>query len=489
MELCVLHYHFRPGGVRRVIELGLPALARTMGCTRVTMLAGEAPPANWRGQMEAALHPCAVQWDTSPALGYWSELCLSAAEARAAIRETLHRHAGPDIPLWAHNLSVGRNLLLAHEVATFPENFPRWLHHHDWWWDGRWERWPEFQAQGFATLTEAITATLPSGDAVRHLCVNLTDARRLTAWTGGAFHFLVNPATPPSVTREEVEDARNFVRRKTGAAQWWLYPCRGIRRKNIAEALLVQKWLAPGAVTITTGGPGRGEELRYFQRLTGKAAAADWPLHCGLAMQEAGPPVAALIAAADAVCVTSLKEGFGLPYGEAGFAARPCLARLPLGMEETLACLRVPFVRQWTSLPVSAASFDSAREAARAAYGRETLLALLPSELHAAARRAEIPGVRESVDFGALSLSAQFEVLDSSPKCPAGFQAAAPDTARPFVWPWTVESWAHNLLQVSGGRAWSSGWLVRAAEFIQPQLHHWLRHPLLWPEMREALPA
>ena len=45
-----------------------------------------------------------------------------------------------------------------------------------------------------------VRVTLPDGAAVRHFCVNLTDARRLGAWTGGDFQFLPNPVVPAAVT-------------------------------------------------------------------------------------------------------------------------------------------------------------------------------------------------------------------------------------------------------------------------------------------------
>src|SRR5688572_30318773 len=111
MQISVLHYHFRPGGVRRVIELGLPEIVRAAGVDRVMLASGEAPGTAWREQMEAALFPCAAEWITEPALGYWSEQQASAADVRAAVRGVLDRIAPRGGILWAHNLSVGRNML------------------------------------------------------------------------------------------------------------------------------------------------------------------------------------------------------------------------------------------------------------------------------------------------------------------------------------------------------------------------------------------
>lgn len=491
MDLCVLHYHFRSGGVRRVIELGLPALVRAMGCTRVAMLAGEAPPADWRAQMEAALYPCTVKWHAEPAAGYWSEQKLPVPDARAAIREALLSHTtGLTRPLWAHNLSVGRNLLLAQEVAALPGHAMRWLHHHDWWWDGRWERWPEFKAQGFETLATALAVTLPSGTLTRHFCVNLTDALRLTEWTGQPFHFLPNPLTMPAVAPQEVEAARAFLRRTTGADRWWLYPCRALRRKNIAETLLVQKGLAPEAVIVTTGGPSSAAEEDYFSHLTNTATARGWPLVTAVGTLKNNPSVAALTAAADAVVITSLKEGFGLPYSEAALARRPCFARVPSGLEETLRHLHMPLSGRWAVLPVPREWFDGVREEARTARLRESLPALLPPELQHAALTLPDPDKTGGVDFGTLTLEAQLEVLSAasadSPLFPAALRqhTPAPPPRPDFAAKWFPEPWAGRFLdwiKMEPARPQPADWPRSAPRDLAPLLHHWLTHPLLWP--------
>jgi hypothetical protein len=479
MELCVLHYHFRPGGVRRVIELGLPALVRATGCTRVTLAAGEAPDNAWRTEMESALHPCAVAWHIEPALGYWSELNQPAMEVRAAIRASLHQLVKPGVTFWAHNLSVGRNLLLAQELAALPPTTTLWLHHHDWWWDGRWERWPEMQTQGFKALAEAVQATLPLADNVRHFCVNLTDAHRLTDWTGAEFRFLPNPLSVPRVTPEEIAAARDFLRRRTGADSWWINPCRALRRKNIAEAIFVQQTFARDAATVTTGGPSSAAEGHYYNTLTAAAASNGWPLHAGIATHPDCPPVPALMAAADTVIITSLREGFGLPYCEAALLRRPCRARIPHGLESTLHQLGVPFAEQWHTLPVPPHYYNQARETAHFAAGHEKLRALLPEELHETTRTPLPPP--EEMDFGRLSLAGQLEALSTRIANPGGHRVRLPASAAPFNYAWTPEVWARDLLRAEMPGSPHTDWPQQAPAVIAPLLRHWLEHPLLWP--------
>ena len=490
MTLTVLHYHFRPGGVRRVIECGLPPLARAMDCSGVTLLSGEAPPSDWREMMERALHPCPVRWIAHPALGYWSEQKEPAPVAAEAICGVLREAIGKGT-LWAHNLSVGRNLLLAREVTALPDSVPVWLHHHDWWWDGRWERWPEFSAQGFESLIHAVRVTLPAGDHVRHLCVNATDARRLSHWLNEEVAYVPNILAPPEPDPERIAIAREFLRHTTGAPHCWLYPCRALRRKNIAEALLVQRCLAPEAITVTTGGPSSAAEEHYFDRLAASARAQRWPLFPAVASTAGTPDVLSLTAAAEAVIVTSLKEGFGLPYGEAALAGRPCLARIPGGLEETLAPAGIPFARRWSALPVPRDGFDSRAERERLQCGRERLAPLLPPELLPLLSEcsAESAGA-SSVDFGSLTLSAQLEVLTAlkpGSSLPGLLSVEmSPLQAAPWTaGEWTTEKWLSLMAPRGKTRSPTTrraDWLEQRVAFITPQLQQWLSTPLLWPD-------
>lgn len=491
MQLAVLHYHFRPGGVRRVIELGLPALVAAGGVSHVMLAGGEEPEPGWEEQMEAALHPCAVTWLIEPALGYWSERTQSAAAVRGAIRDALERICPRGGVLWAHNLSVGRNMILTQEVAAM-KGAEVWLLHHDWWWDGRWERWPEMSGQGIESLEAALVATLPDSPGLRHFCVNAADARRLREWTGREFHFLPNAVIPEPVTVDETEAAREFLRRTTGRGASWVYPCRGLRRKNIAEALLAQRLLAPEAATVTTGGVSSAAERGYFSALTAAAERHGWSLHAGVCTGGGCPPVSHLLSAADAVTVTSLREGFGLPYYEA--AGRPLAARIPAGMEETLRATGFDFQNGWREMLVPRGAFDAGAEAARMEAGRRRLQELLPRALQGLAEQWSRAG-RDAPDFGTLSLTAQLEVLRQP-------QAAVRDACfalnpglriplspqPPASKTWTAQAWAAALL--SGARKPASAGHrdslpAGALPFLAPLLYHWLRHPLLW----ESAPA
>jgi hypothetical protein len=489
MEIAVLHYHFRPGGVRRLIELGLPAIVRAAGVKRAVLASGEAPDTAWRERIEAAVFPCATEWVTEPALGYWSEQNAAAADVRGAIRSVLGRIVPRGGVLWAHNLSVGRNMLLAEEISRAAGDGSVWLHHHDWWWDGRWERWPEMAGQGVTSLEQAVRVTLPNGDGISHFCVSADDAALLREWTGMELQFLPNPIASEPATAGDVAQAREFLRRLTAAEKWWIYPCRGLRRKNIAEALLMQRWLRPEAATITSGAASSAEERGYVSTLTDAAAKHGWRLHAGVCATTGAPDANALVAAADAVVLSSLREGFGLAWHEAAAAGRPLFARIPPGMDETFRALDFTFSHGWRELRVPHEFYDRDGEQARVAAGRHCLKLRLPTELHELTENADAVSP-EFRDFGGLTLAAQLEVL-TQPVEVIGHALRSlhpeletpPSPQKTASNGWSPEKWAAELLQrvsLPAGSSFREDWPRDVVRILTPLLLRWLRCPLLW---------
>jgi hypothetical protein len=491
MQLSVLHYHFRPGGVRRVIELGLPALIQAAGgLTRVVMAAGEAPDTAWRQLIEVSLFPCKVEWVVEPALGYWSEQRAPAAEAGAAIHECLRRILLPGSVLWAHNLSVGRNMLLAQALCSLATDAKLWLHHHDWWWDGRWERWPEMRAQGIDSLEEAMALTLPTGPGVRHCCINVCDARRLKEWAGIESSFLPNPAAQEIPDAAEGESARKFLRRVTGTDESWIYPCRALRRKNIAEALLVQRLMAPGGAIVTTGAASSPAEQPYFDMLCKAVSRNHWPLHMAVCARPDAPSPRSLMAASRAAVITSLREGFGLTYQEAAQRALPLLARIPSGLAETFEAVGFRFRSAWTELRVPRHLFDEKEEAMRIAFSKSRLASLLPDALRTALS-TQNAYAEPCVDFGRLTLQAQLEVLSTAtreaclPLNPVLDRPSVPQTPAvamraPVQW---AEAFLEHVRMPASPPLSDKNWSRHATSFLTPLVQDWLRYPLLWASL------
>ncbi|MEN0111228.1 MAG: HAD family hydrolase, partial [Planctomycetota bacterium] len=195
-------------------------------------------------------------------------------------------------------------------------------------------------------------------------------------------------------------------------AHLFVYPVRGIRRKNVGEMLLLAA-LAPEnthfAVTLAPKNPIERGSFDRWRRL-----AEDLELPCRF---DTGGPRSSggydcvftdMVAAADALVTTSIAEGFGMVFMEAWLAGRPLIGRdLPeitrefrdagLSFDGLVESVRVPrgvlLSPEWVE-----AERDEAANEARIAFGRD------PEHTS--------PGDWETCDFAELPVGAQAEVIE-----------------------------------------------------------------------------
>jgi glycosyltransferase involved in cell wall biosynthesis len=343
--------------------------------------------------------------------------------------------------VWAHNQGLGRNLLLTRELqrACAAHGLTLVLHHHDWWFDNRWARWPEIRRAGFGSLAQVARTVFPGQANVRHVAINRADTAILRRHLGVQVAWLPNPAdSTPAPPDGHVTSARRWLREKLGsAAPVWLMPCRLLRRKNLAEGLLLARWLRPEAWLVTTGGVTSAEERPYAERLAAAARRQGWRLRLALLEEHPRrqPQVSELLAASETVLLTSLQEGFGLPYLEAARARRPLIARALPNIAPDLAQFGFAFPQYYDELLVASSLFDWAAEARRQARLFRHWRGELPGAwrsrvgqpllLAAAAQPQPIP-------FSRLTLTAQLEVL--SHPAEASWELCLP--LNPFLRPW-----------------------------------------------------
>jgi glycosyltransferase involved in cell wall biosynthesis len=516
VTLVVVHYHLRPGGIRRVIELAVPHLLRhaPRPVTRILVATGEAADARWRAVFQRQAGAVPVQYHVEPAFNYLSEQRAApdriAARLRRALANILQSDAADTI-VWAHNLGVGRNLILSRELAAAcaARGVRLVSHHHDWWFDNRWVRWPEMRAAGFRTLAASARAVFPPAGRVLHAGINHADATILTRHFRDAALWLPNltePAAPVPAGR--MRAAKQWLRRKLAhdGAPVWLLPCRTLRRKNIAEALLLTRWLRPEAWLVVTGAASSADEKAYFEALELAAHRHHWRLRLGvLAGDESGKPsVFELLAASEAVLLTSVQEGFGLPYLEAAAARRPLLARRLPNIAPDLDQFGFRFPQAYDEILIAPTLFDWAGERAR----QQALLSRWRGTMPALARAriSEPPVLAASaprpVPFSRLTLTAQLEVL--ARPIHESWDVCAP--LNPFLRTWRtragsrqlrVTPWPRGACRWLGGAAYARRFhaplaslsSTRAAtpnpervqgDFIRGKLAAQNLYPLLW---------
>ncbi len=519
MLLVVFHHHFRPGGVRRVIDLATPHLVAFSGglFDGVLLAGGEEPDRLWLAGFRERLQDVPVNVLVRPEFGYVSEMSRSqnyAQRLRGAVVDLVNECGHHGGLIWAHNLGLGRNLRLARELSfrCHLGRIPLVLHHHDWWFENRWHHYSAFREPGFRSLSSIARAILPNSWTIRFALINRADARLMAKHFGKRAAWLPNPVErtkPPSI--ERVRAARRWLAQQLGeSAPVWLMPCRLLRRKNIAEALLLVRWLRPEAWLVTTGGASSAEEEGYAKSLAAAAHANRWRLRLGLLQGDlqSNPTVEDLIAASEAVLLTSVQEGFGLAYLEASAAQRPLIARRLPNIGPDLAHFGFRFPYYYNDILIDPALFDWDAEYARQkqlySYWKghiprmASLLMCKPLLLRSGPRPRPVP-------FSRLTLEAQLEVLAVPPS--ESWEKCAP--LNPFLVRWRKlasagqlksAAWPAKADELLGGKAYAAAFLdlvllppplnlkettsVDAQrDFLRAKLRSENLYPILWQDV------
>lgn len=470
MRLIIFHYHLRPGGVRRIIELATaPLLKQFKGAIEQVVIAtGEAQDAHWNGSFQHQLHGTPVEFLIEPALGYLSEQRTTPRAVSRRIRAVLERllpaTQDQDTLVWAHNLGIARNILVTREWVRICQlrAIPLIAHHHDWWFDNRWLRWQEMRRFGIRTLADAARVVFPESPKVLHLTINQADTRILRKHLGSRVAWLPNlteRSAQPAPAR--IRAAAQWLQRKLGAdgGPVWLLPCRLLRRKNVAEALLLARWLRPEAWLVTTGNVSSTEESVYARKLESAAQQHQWRLRLGVLGGDAAgkPAVAELLGACECVMLTSIQEGFGLPYIEAAAAGRPLIARSLPNIAPDLKRFGFSFPQYYDELLIPPELFDWDAEVRRQKRLFRGWKALLPGVCRKVAtapvmlKGAEAPA---PVPFSRLTLTAQLEVL-ARPVLESWDRCAA---LNPFLVLWRERA--------AAGKLQASNWPDRAPDWL-----------------------
>lgn len=519
MRLIIVHYHLRPGGIRRVIELAAPHIVRhpSPPVTSLTLAVGEANDLVWNQAFRRSMPDVVVEFAIQPALAYSAEHRSSFPNRATRLRVFFDRllRRNPDAVVWAHNLGIARNLILAAELtrACARHSIPLIAHHHDWWFENRWHRWPEIRRSGVRTLAQVAPLTIVAGPNVRHAAINRADASRLRRHLGGAVTWFPNLTGPLRAPRRSSRaQARAWLNARLGIndAPVWIFPCRLLRRKNIAEALLLTRWLRPGAFLVTTGGASSADELAYAHALENAARTEVWPLRLGILDQPDAnaPGVPELMGASETVLLTSIQEGFGLPYLEAAAAHRPLIARLLPAIAPDLRYFGFRFPQAYSQILIHPALFDWTAERTRQRHLFREWRASLPRTCRP---HAGLPCLLAAADvrpvpFSRLTLVAQLEVLRHDPEI--SWQAC--QRLNPFLKAWRLSArkqalqptpWPPSASRRLGGPAYAARFhqMLRSraavapaaaraaqADFIKAKLAADHLYPLLWTHAQHA---
>jgi hypothetical protein len=304
MKVVIIHYHLKSGGVSTVIRRQVAAL-RSNGIECVVMV-GEQP----------ATDP-GFSVLVEPLLGYDSPTESAAVPVRAsgiarAIAGQCGR-PGHTAIIHVHNPTIRKNAALLPALTQLSSaGHHLVMHVHDLAEDWR----PE------------VYCTEPYPDGAAWITINRRDAWALREAGASLVHFLPNAAfttipnqaaSPGSSLAAGDAEGNDAIGVFDGTGSLGvkqdliLYPVRGIRRKNLGEALLLSMFIEPGLSIAVTLPPNNLRDLPYYDGWRQAAAELELPISFGVGLAAS---LDQLYVRSRAVLTTSIKEGFGLSYLE-----------------------------------------------------------------------------------------------------------------------------------------------------------------------------
>lgn len=370
MNVAIVHYHLNRGGVTRVIANQLLALDRALDrsdLVRFLILFG-GRSAGWPADLPEKLRSIRLKLCPIPALDYNARSVDSADELSGRLRQILGDSGfSPEETLvHAHNHSLGKNTALPGALKSLADDgFSLLLQIHDF--------AEDFRPANYRGLRDAIGAdrfsaiVYPQAQHIHYAVLNRRDRTNLTraGVSEERVHFLPNPVPAPDGLPGRA-DARKQLQRRFSidpSQRFVLYPVRGIRRKNLGEAVLVAAIAQSGTRVGVTLAPLNPAEQPRYERWKRFAAQQDLP--CQFELGEAGGlGFGENLAAADVILTTSVAEGFGMVFLEAWLADRLLTGRnLPeITSDFTASGIRLESMYESVRVPVDWVGRDRFRD-------------------------------------------------------------------------------------------------------------------------------
>ena len=330
--VAIVHYHLNRGGVTRVVAnhlLGLAAAAESPP-SAVLLTGGRAEA--WGPHADeldvagvSAARPVVAgldyddlnPGDAAPEPGRLADRIETALADHGAGRDATVLHI--------HNHALGKNVSLPGAAAELAgRSWKLLLQPHDF--------AEEFRPANHLKLTAALgedAVRFPQAPQIHYAVLNGRDrgVLRSLGVSEDRLHFLPNPVAdfPPLPDRRAAKRALEAACGVPADQKYLCYPVRGIRRKNLGEAVLTAL-LDPDSVVGVTLEPRNPAELRYHEFWRALAADLELPVRFGTG-EEGGIGFHENLAAADAILTTSVAEGFGMVFLECWLADRLLIGR------------------------------------------------------------------------------------------------------------------------------------------------------------------
>jgi glycosyltransferase involved in cell wall biosynthesis len=323
MRIAIIHYHLHPGGVTRVIESQVNALANFVDPDAIKIYAGDIRGRDNLFVTENEIHEEVVfqylhENTTAEKMQAVFQEIMQCLEGISGVNDILH----------IHNLNLGKNPLLTLAVYRMAGKGFRIVNHcHD---------FAEDRPKNLAFLQTVIgdlfhenlqEVLYPPFENVQTIVLTSKDHERLAHYgvDDKRISLLPNPVAP--LRRGPDRIPREAVRKQLGidkSLPVCIYPVRAIHRKNIGEFILLSVLFRNKASWLITQAPRNPVEKPEYERW--KNFCRD---HSIAVIFEAGTRIDLpdLMPASDYCVTTSMMEGFGLAYLEPWLEGIPVIGR------------------------------------------------------------------------------------------------------------------------------------------------------------------
>ena len=307
LNIAIIHYHLKPGGVTRVIENAVESLRPHDA--NIVVLSGD----DYHGD-------CSFKTAKIPLLAYSKPgVDTDAKELTNALKAEAAKALGAEPDLWhIHNHSLGKNGAMTEVIAMLAqEEAALLLQIHDFAEDGRPENYKLLTQQQSTT-----THPYPIASQIHYAVLNNRDFKHLSQAGIPAenLHLLANTVAVPTIP-EKLKPAPELE-----AERLIIYPTRAIRRKNIGELALWAACAEDGELYASTLSPANPSALPIHQRWVEFSKELQLPVKFAIG-ETLDIPFFNLLAMADQVISTSVAEGFGLAFLEPWLYNKPLIGR------------------------------------------------------------------------------------------------------------------------------------------------------------------
>ena len=331
MKIAIVHYHFRRGGVTRVVENAFQAHAKQEGI-QLLALSGE----SYSGDV---INPHQV----IDGLCYTNSF-LNARTIVNDMEDACLKEWGKVPDVWhIHNHSLGKNVNFPKILGILVERGARIiLQIHDFAEDGR----PSNFLLNQKGLKQDKAILYPFSDTIKYITNNQRDQYNLieAGLPTSMVSVLPNPVSPSLI---EVDSAN----KKLSVDQpFTLYPVRGIRRKNLGELIFWSCFAETDEKFLLSLIPENPIERKPFDNW--KQFVFKQKLPVAMGVNSLGYSFTRMMLDARRIITTSIAEGFGFAFIEPWLYGRPIQGRHIPGITEEFSQVGIALDHLYDRIPI-----------------------------------------------------------------------------------------------------------------------------------------